>query len=304
MAFLDEVRSWVIIRQAETGPPGAASLAPGFRPAASRPRAPGRKTEMNKPVAKTGETASGAVESRHCFQRIANQGGSRCGEKRVGCVTPTRKRGSPLFIKIPAPGPPSSWSGANISPRQYHSTRPHGNSNRTTNLPAVWLFVANINRMSDAQWYDYPSPLAGYEDAPALPDERAADGKSFVNPSTGVLSSAYDKYIEPLDPGQGFHAHVYYYQANAEHKQYARELWERIRREFPELRIYTFWDKPVGPHPVAMFVSSMLLRHKNTRPANTAIGGEHTHARSVRGLRSLAGHLARAAVSTAASQHH
>jgi DOPA 4,5-dioxygenase len=51
-------------------------------------------------------------------------------------------------------------------------------------------------------------------------------------------------------------------------------LWERIRREckhpvpgytfqvsngnvksdtVPELRIYTFFDKPVGPHPVAMF---------------------------------------------------
>lgn len=35
--------------------------------------------------------------------------------------------------------------------------------------------------------------------------------------------------------------------------QYARQLWERIRHEFPELRIYTFWDRPIGPHPVAMF---------------------------------------------------
>ena len=30
-------------------------------------------------------------------------------------------------------------------------------------------------------------------------------------------------------------------------------MWERIRREFPELRIYSFWDRPIGPHPVAMF---------------------------------------------------
>jgi len=47
--------------------------------------------------------------------------------------------------------------------------------------------------------------------------------------------------------------HVYYFQNNPEQTKYARELWERIRREFPELRIYTFWDRPIGPHPVAMF---------------------------------------------------
>lgn len=34
---------------------------------------------------------------------------------------------------------------------------------------------------------------------------------------------------------------------------YAKELWERIRREFPELRIYKLWEGPLGPHPVAMF---------------------------------------------------
>jgi DOPA 4,5-dioxygenase len=40
---------------------------------------------------------------------------------------------------------------------------------------------------------------------------------------------------------------------SSQESQYARQLWERIRREFPELRIYTFWDRPIGPHPVAMF---------------------------------------------------
>lgn len=34
---------------------------------------------------------------------------------------------------------------------------------------------------------------------------------------------------------------------------FAHELWTRIRHEFPELRIYRVWDKPIGPHPVAMF---------------------------------------------------
>ncbi|KAK0708310.1 DOPA-like domain-containing protein [Lasiosphaeris hirsuta] len=109
--------------------------------------------------------------------------------------------------------------------------------------------------MSDPSAYTYPSPLAGYENAAPLPDERAEDGKSFRIPEMGVLSSAYDKFIDPLENGRrgAFDVHVYYFQSNAEQTKYARELWERIRREFPELRIYTFWDKPVGPHPVAMF---------------------------------------------------
>ncbi|KAK4190828.1 DOPA-like domain-containing protein [Podospora australis] len=103
--------------------------------------------------------------------------------------------------------------------------------------------------------FNYPSPLAGYENAPPLPDARTDDGKSYVNPPTGVLSPAYEKFVEPLDNGRrgGFDVHIYYFQNNPEQTAYARELWERIRREFPELRIYTFWDRPIGPHPVAMF---------------------------------------------------
>ncbi|KAH7118538.1 DOPA-like domain-containing protein [Dactylonectria estremocensis] len=101
----------------------------------------------------------------------------------------------------------------------------------------------------------YPSPLAGYEDAPPLPNEKAEDGKSFINPPAEKLSEAYEKFIDPLDRGRqgGFDVHIYYLQSNAEQSKYAHELWQRIRREFPELRIYTFWDKPIGPHPVAMF---------------------------------------------------
>ena len=52
--------------------------------------------------------------------------------------------------------------------------------------------------------------------------------------------------------------HVYHFQNNPEQARYARALWERIRREFPELRIYSFWDRPVGPHPVAMFEVTLL----------------------------------------------
>jgi len=40
---------------------------------------------------------------------------------------------------------------------------------------------------------------------------------------------------------------------NPAQEKHAKELWERIRREFPELRIYRVWDRPIGPHPVPMF---------------------------------------------------
>ncbi|CAI4212338.1 unnamed protein product [Parascedosporium putredinis] len=103
--------------------------------------------------------------------------------------------------------------------------------------------------------YSYPSPLAGFENAPPLSEERNDDGKSFVNPPREGLSEAYETFTDPLDKGRrgGFDIHIYYFQENQEHAKYARDLWERIRREFPELRIYRFWDRPIGPHPVAMF---------------------------------------------------
>ncbi|KAI1268017.1 DOPA-like domain-containing protein [Xylariaceae sp. FL1019] len=101
----------------------------------------------------------------------------------------------------------------------------------------------------------YPSPLEGYEDLPALGEERTEDGKSLVNPKGDKLSSAYDQFTDPVERGRrgGFDLHIYYLPNDKAQTEYARALWERIRREFPELRIYRFWDKPVGPHAVPMF---------------------------------------------------
>ena len=56
--------------------------------------------------------------------------------------------------------------------------------------------------MTDAFAFEYPSPLAGYEDAPPLSDEKAEDGKSYKNPQTGVLSPAYERFVDPLDLGR------------------------------------------------------------------------------------------------------
>ncbi|KAG5353545.1 hypothetical protein C0989_005517 [Termitomyces sp. Mn162] len=102
------------------------------------------------------------------------------------------------------------------------------------------------------------SPLTGYENAEPLPDTLNPDGKSLYNPPTNVKSSAYEEFPQPIDSsnnGFDFHkplesAHavttVYYMHNVPSEMKYARELHERIRREFPELRIYKFWEKPIG----------------------------------------------------------
>lgn len=52
--------------------------------------------------------------------------------------------------------------------------------------------------------------------------------------------------------------HIYHFQNSPTQPAFARALHDRIRLEFPELRIYKFWDKPVGPHPYAMFEVNLL----------------------------------------------
>ncbi len=49
--------------------------------------------------------------------------------------------------------------------------------------------------------YTYPSPLAGFEDAPPLSEEKNADGKSLANPKREGLSDAYERFTQPLDTG-------------------------------------------------------------------------------------------------------
>ncbi len=56
--------------------------------------------------------------------------------------------------------------------------------------------------MADPSLYKYSSPLENYRDLPPLPEEISADGKSYVNPATGKLSSSYDQFIDPLDKGR------------------------------------------------------------------------------------------------------
>ncbi|PNS17503.1 DOPA 4,5-dioxygenase [Sphaceloma murrayae] len=109
--------------------------------------------------------------------------------------------------------------------------------------------------MADPLLYTYGSPLEGYENLPELPSERAEDGKSYKNPPAAKQSSAYTSFVDPITNGirGGFDIHIYFQQTSEYETKFATELWERIRREFPEFRIYPVWDKPIGPHPIGMF---------------------------------------------------
>lgn len=113
--------------------------------------------------------------------------------------------------------------------------------------------------MADPGAYHYSSPLAGFENAPPLPEDLTEDGKSFQNPPReSGLSRAYEEFTAPLHNGRkgGLYAvpscpiliskrisltisanhplsdvHVYHFQHNPAQVKYAQELWERIRRE-------------------------------------------------------------------------
>ncbi|KAK8078825.1 DOPA-like domain-containing protein [Apiospora phragmitis] len=124
----------------------------------------------------------------------------------------------------------------------------------------------------------YLSPLAGYANAPPLPDERNEDGKSYKNPPREGRSEAYDRFVEPLDNGRrgglpnrirppalGAHPpRMYSFLLLLFLFPFPPDLFFPASpgltppNPVPELRIYTLWDRPLGPHPVAMFEVNLL----------------------------------------------
>ncbi|XP_006461901.1 hypothetical protein AGABI2DRAFT_185985 [Agaricus bisporus var. bisporus H97] len=95
-----------------------------------------------------------------------------------------------------------------------------------------------------------------------LPTHTNPDGKSLYNPP-GPQSPFYHHFPKPIDESNnGFDFHVYYRADDPPEFQYAKNLHEKIRREFPELRIYKVWDKPVGPHTLAMFEVNTFNPHQ------------------------------------------
>lgn len=115
--------------------------------------------------------------------------------------------------------------------------------------------------MADPSLYTYPSPLAPYKNQtnlPTLSEDRETEGpnaKAYINPRATTSSNAYTHFPDPITNSTrgGFDIHIYFQQTNPDEVSFAKELHERIRREFPELRIYPLFERPVGPHPVGMF---------------------------------------------------
>ncbi|GAA6006506.1 hypothetical protein JCM11491_004987 [Sporobolomyces phaffii] len=118
--------------------------------------------------------------------------------------------------------------------------------------------------------FAYRDPLPStfpLDSLPSLTDDRNPDGKSLVNPtrssflartqpvrfdSEDQLSEWYDTYPEELDTSNNaYDFHIYY--STQPQLEHARKLHSRIRYEFPELRVYKFWEQPIGPHPEPMF---------------------------------------------------
>jgi hypothetical protein len=90
--------------------------------------------------------------------------------------------------------------------------------------------------MADPWTYSYTSPLAPYASHPnlaPLPSTKAADGKSYVNPPSEAPSPAYGSFADPITNSErgGFDVHVYFEERDEWQAKFARELWERVRRE-------------------------------------------------------------------------
>ncbi|KAL1666400.1 DOPA-like domain-containing protein [Schizophyllum commune] len=128
----------------------------------------------------------------------------------------------------------------------------------------------------------YQSPLEGIDTSTPLPTTKNADGKSLTNLPPTVRSPAYDEFVAPITKA-GFDFHIYYMENIPTQKQFARELHERIRRDFtsrpsgrdPSVRLLTshpslhiplhaLFNQPdalPGPHPVAMFEVDTFTPH-------------------------------------------
>lgn len=113
-------------------------------------------------------------------------------------------------------------------------------------------------------------------------------------------SPAYQKFTEPLNNGTrgGFDIHIYFHANHPYELQFAKDLRERIRREFPELRVYKLWEKNIGPHGLPMFEVSMVC--SNWQSSNT----DRSHQRSMSSIRTSLELSSRGLLSTGGRCQH
>ena len=151
----------------------------------------------------------------------------------------------------------------------------------------------------------WPKPLDGVDVSAPLPTGKNEDGKSLAALQPDTPSLMYERFPAPLnvDSGNAFECvtassessdprgfHVMFRHTDEDETRHAHELHERIRREFPELRIYRVFEQPIGPHSTGMF-GALASR------SSFLIGrGEHVHAHADWRTLRLLDRLSRAAV--------
>src|ERR1700760_917039 len=109
------------------------------------------------------------------------------------------------------------------------------------------------------------SLLKGFEHLPPLPKTSHRSGKGLAMdalPNADIIekSQAYFKFPSPITSDYvvgGFDAHVQFSLELPLEMEYAKNLYDRIRYEFPELRVYNFFDEPAGPFTSGSFEISL-----------------------------------------------
>ena len=112
-----------------------------------------------------------------------------------------------------------------------------------------------------------PSLLKDYDKCPPLPNTNHRSGKGLaLDPlppsytSTQAPSSAYSSFPFPITGDfvtGGFDAHICFELSSDVQVTYAQQLQSRIRYEFPELRVYEFFEGPAGPFVTGSFEVSL-----------------------------------------------
>ncbi|KAJ3014848.1 UNVERIFIED_CONTAM: hypothetical protein HDU68_000102 [Siphonaria sp. JEL0065] len=62
-----------------------------------------------------------------------------------------------------------------------------------------------------------------------------------------------DTFTPPIirTDGNAWDFHIYY--RLEDQSEFAKALYEKVQTEFPTLKIFRLWDKPIGPHTLPMF---------------------------------------------------
>jgi DOPA 4,5-dioxygenase len=71
--------------------------------------------------------------------------------------------------------------------------------------------------------------------------------------STTQTTKPFPPPIRPPTVGNGFDIHIYYNPTIPNQTESAKALYTKIQTRFPHLRVFKFWEQPIGPHSLPMF---------------------------------------------------